>query len=164
MSSLLSNAARYSPEASVIRVAAVREGDCVAVSVADVGRGIPSEQLPGLFRRFARADCDDRGGETGLGLAICWGIVEAHGERIRAESGGPGLGARFTFTLPVVAGAAAQGLPLPARPGRGDEPGRPILVVDDDLKTLWHVRNTLSEAGYQPVVTAQPEEAPPSRG
>ena len=125
---LLSNAARHSPEESPIRLAAAREEDQVAISVADAGRGIPAGQLPGLFRRFARAD-GDRGDDTGLGLVICKGIVEAHGGRIRAESGGPGRGARFTFTLPTAVEAAAPGVPRRGRPG--PETGQPVLVVDD---------------------------------
>ena len=68
----------------------------VAVSVADEGRGVPSERLPGLFRKFSRIEAEDQGGDTGLGLAICKGIVEAHGGRIWAESDGPGQGARFS--------------------------------------------------------------------
>ena len=78
----------------------VREDVHVAVSVADEGRGIPSERLPYLFRKFTRTDGDDLGSGvagSGLGLAICKGIVEAHGGRIWAESEGPGMGARFTL-------------------------------------------------------------------
>ena len=102
---LLSNAAKHSSESSVITVTVVREDVHVAVSVADRGRGIPSERLPYLFRKFTRTDGDDLGSGvagSGLGLAICKGIVEAHGGRIWAESEGPGMGARFTFTIPTV--------------------------------------------------------------
>ena len=157
---LLSNAARNSPASSPIRVAAVPEGDHVAFSVVDEGRGIPSEQLPGLFRRFARGGSEDRGGDTGLGLAICKGIVEAHGGRIRAESGGLGLGSRFTFTLPAVATVSTEGHSLldADEPAAGED-GVPILVVDDDPQTLLHVRSVLSQSGYQPIVAADPEEA-----
>ena len=157
---LLSNAARNSPVSSPIRVAAVPEGDHVAFSVVDEGRGIPSEQLPGLFRRFARSGSDDRSGDTGLGLAICKGIVEAHGGRIRAESGGLGLGSRFTFTLPAAATVSTEGHSLldADEPAAG-EGGVPILVVDDDPQTLMHVRSALSQAGYQPIVAADPQEA-----
>ena len=120
LGNLLSNAARHSSESSVITVTAVREGVYVAVSVADEGRGIPAEQLPFLFRKFTRIEGDERGSGvlgSGLGLAICKGIVEAHGGRIWAESEGPGMGARFTFTLPSVeeSGSGTASIPTRAR-------------------------------------------------
>ena len=102
LGNLLTNAARHSPESSVIRVTVVREDVYVAFSVIDEGRGIPAENMPHLFRKFSRVHSEDQREDTGLGLAICKGIVEAHGGRIWAESDGPGLGARFTFTLPTV--------------------------------------------------------------
>ena len=108
LGNLLSNAARNSPETSGIRVTAVREDIHVALSVADEGQGIPAESLPRLFRKFSRVQSEEQGGDTGLGLAICKGIVEAHGGRIWAESEGPGLGARFTFTLPTVEDAVRR--------------------------------------------------------
>ena len=164
---LLTNAARHSPESSVIRVSAALEGVHVAVSVSDQGRGIPAESLPGLFRKFSVAQSGEPGGDTGLGLAICQGIVEAHGGRIRAESDGVGLGARFTFTLPTVETAVrstAGGLQPGAtgftreRQQEGPEQVR-VLAVDDDPNDLRYVRDTLVNAGYRPVVTGDPEEA-----
>ena len=82
LNNLFSNAARHSTGSSPIRVAAVRDGPHVAISVSDKGRGVPPEQLPHLFRKYAGMGSDGRkrGGEgTGLGLSICKGIVEAHG-------------------------------------------------------------------------------------
>ena len=158
LNNLLANAARQAPESSPIRVAAERDGVHVAVSVADDGRGIAPERLAQLFRKYSGAAVGERGtGGSGLGLAICKGLVEAHGGRIRAESGGVGLGARFTFTLPVAGEAGAPGPAPGAAPGRpaprqGREPDR-ILAVDDDPQTLRHVRDTLAEAGYSPLVT-----------
>ena len=161
---LMSNAARNSPESSVIRVSARRQDVNVAVSVADQGRGIPAESLPHLFRKFSRVQAEDQGGDTGLGLAICKGIVEAHGGRIWAESDGPGAGARFTFTLPTVEEAVSgtsPGLPqVSTRSAREDNGERVrILAVDDEPQALRYVRDTLFKAGYQPVVTGEPEEA-----
>ena len=167
---LLSNAAKHSSESSVITVTVVREDFHVAVSVADEGRGIPSERLPYLFRKFTRTDGDDLGSGvagSGLGLAICKGIVEAHGGRIWAESEGPGMGARFTFTIPTVEEAGsgtAIGLPplstsaarrAVAEAGEGAR----VLAVDDDPQALRYVRDALLKSGYTPVVTGDPEEA-----
>ena len=159
---LLTNAARHSPPDSAIRVSAVRDGVDVAVSVADEGRGIPTERLPHLFRKFSGADAGEQVGNTGLGLAICKGIVEAHGGRIRAESDGVGLGARFTFTLPtaVETGAASPASSGSARRGRVDREERVrVLAVDDDPQALRYVRDTLVRAGYSPLVTGDPQEA-----
>ena len=161
---LLTNAGRHSSESSVIRVSAVRQGVHVAISVADEGRGIPADRMAHLFRKFSRIEPENQGGGTGLGLAVCKGIVEAHGGRIWAESEGVGLGARFTFTLPAAGEAATAG--PEAISGRADRAPRPggdlhrILVVDDDPQTLRYVRDALSKAGYSPTVTADPEEVP----
>ena len=167
LGNLLTNAARHSPESSVIRVSAVREDVYVAVSVADEGRGIPAESLPHLFRKFSTVQSEEQSGDTGLGLAICKGIVEAHGGRIWAESDGPGLGARFTFTLPTVEAAGSATLnvlqPVSARSRRlaQEDLGERVrvLAVDDDPNDLRYVRDTLIESGYYPVVTGDPEEA-----
>ena len=112
LNNLLANAARHAPESSPIRIAAMREETYVAVSVADEGRGVAPERLPNLFRRHA-GDGQGATAGYGLGLAICKGLVEAHGGRIRAESAGAGRGATFTFTIPVAGepGAAADELP-----------------------------------------------------
>ena len=163
LNNLVANAARHSPEASPIRVSAAREGVHVAVSVSDKGRGVPADRLPHLFQKYA-GDDQDRSGGYGLGLAICKGLVEAHGGRIRAESGGAGQGTRFTFTLPAVeaAGAGAPGSLDPVRPD-SPQPGQEkyrILVLDDDPQTLRYVRDTLSKAGYLPLVTGDPRELP----
>ena len=86
----------------------------VTISVADEGRGVSAERLPQLFRKFSRTEGGDGGttvGGEGLGLAVCKGIVEVHGGRIWAESDGPGLGVRFTFTVPVVEEASNDWAP-----------------------------------------------------
>ena len=168
LNNLLANAARHAPELSPIQVAALRDGVHVAVSVSDEGRGVPPEQLPHLFRKHAGAA---GGGERerglagyGLGLAICKGLVEAHGGRIWAESAGTGQGTRFTFTIPA-AEEPGHGAEAGLGPG-GSEPSgdrrqeKRILVVDDDPQTLRYVRDTLDEAGYVPLVTGDPRELP----
>ncbi len=165
LNNLFSNAARHSPETFPIRVSAAQDGVYVAISVSDEGRGIPPEQLPHLFRKYARVG-DSQGGirGSGLGLAICKGLVEAHGGRIRAESGGVGLGARFTFTIPVAeerSSRAPAGFGRsPARSPKESREGIPILVVDDDRLMLRMVRDALSGVGYEAVVTGDPQQVP----
>ena len=159
LNNLFANAARHAPESSPIRVAAAREEAHVAVSVSDEGAGVAAERLPHLFRRHAGAAEGATAGH-GLGLAICKGLVEAHGGRIRAESAGPGRGATFTFTVPVAgepAAAAAGHAAGPPPVANRDAPPR-ILVVDDDPKMLRFVRGALSRAGYAPLVMGAPDD------
>ena len=163
LGNLLSNAAGYSPEGSPIQVSAEHEGVYVAVSVADEGRGFSAELLPELFRKFSRASGPATASGidgSGLGLAICKGIIEAHGGRIRAESEGPGLGARFTFTLPTV--ETASSFPSPAARGIRPAVRRQVrvLAVDDNPQDLRYVREVLVRAGYAPIVTGDPEDVP----
>ena len=163
LNNLLSNAARHSPESSPIRVEAARDGAHVAVSVADQGRGVPPEMLGQLFRKHVAltgGNAEHGAAANGLGLAICKGLVEAHGGRIRAESAGLGQGARFTFTLPVAEGGDVRAKARPAaKRTSGEAPAKPrILVVDDDPHALRHVRDALSKAGYAVRVTAEPDE------
>ena len=165
LGNLLSNAARHSPESSTIRVSATPGDLQISVSVSDEGRGIPAESLPHLFRKFSRIETEEQGGDTGLGLAVCKGIVEAHGGRIWAESDGPGLGARFTFTLPTVEQAGfvspepSHQLSAPSA-RRSEREQLRILAVDDDDQALRYIRDALVKSGYAVIATGDPEDVP----
>ncbi|WP_420617311.1 ATP-binding protein [Candidatus Palauibacter sp.] len=161
LNNLFDNAARYSPESSPILVEAARDGVHVAISVADQGRGIAPERLPHLFSKHAGADGTAGTVRHGLGLAICKGLVEAHGGRIRAESGGPGRGTRITFTVPAAPEATSASATSPTPPGAAERGRARILVVDDDPNTLRFVRDSLVTAGYAPIVTGDPQELAP---
>jgi signal transduction histidine kinase len=105
LANLIGNALKYSPAGARVRVAVERdsgEPGEIEVAVRDRGMGIPPAELPRLFDRFYRTPQAHASGltGTGLGLHICWGIVEAHGGRIWADSAGEGRGATFRFTLP----------------------------------------------------------------
>ncbi len=97
---LIDNAVKYSGDSRQIDVAVAVSPQTVEVSVADHGVGIPADQLTFIFDRFHRLEQLSAGG-AGLGLAICRGIVLAHGGKIWAESA-LGKGSTFRFTLPRV--------------------------------------------------------------
>ncbi len=99
---LISNAIKYSPQGGTLRVQGRHNEEQVIVSVSDEGIGIPAEDLERVFERFYRVN-DPRlpsASGVGLGLAVCRGIIEAHGGRIWAESS-VGRGSTFLFTLPL---------------------------------------------------------------
>jgi signal transduction histidine kinase len=100
---LLNNAVKYSPVGGRIEVI-LEKDDCNAiVTVQDSGMGLAQADAPHVFERFYRAQTVRRLEGTGLGLYICHAIVTAHGGRIWAESGGPGHGSTFGFSLPLLA-------------------------------------------------------------
>jgi len=109
---LVGNALKFTPKGGRITIGAVPQPGELLFSVADTGPGMAAANLPHVFDRFWRAERAERQG-AGLGLAICKGIVEAHGGRIWVESV-PGRGTTFYFTIPSApalderAGEAAQ--------------------------------------------------------
>ena len=98
---LLTNAVKYSPKRSTVRLEVRETAGGAAISVADEGYGIAREEQQKIFERFYRLKRDEKGGEegTGIGLALVKEIATQHGGRIEVESS-PGAGSRFTLTLP----------------------------------------------------------------
>jgi signal transduction histidine kinase len=113
LQNLIGNAIKFTPPGGAIGVLAEApsaEPGWVRISIRDTGPGVPDELRGRLFQKFAAGQQAGRG--SGLGLAFCRLVVEAHGGRIWAE-GEPGQGAIFIFTLPQ----ASQ-----ARPARSIAP------------------------------------------
>jgi signal transduction histidine kinase len=106
LSNLLGNALKFTHEGRGISVHVARLSGMLQISVEDSGVGIAHEDLPHIFTRFWQANRKSRAG-AGLGLAICKGIVEAHGGRIWAVSV-VGRGTTVCFTLHAVSHEVAS--------------------------------------------------------
>jgi two-component system sensor histidine kinase VicK len=102
LDNILDNATKYSEEGTEVVVSAQTIGQELLISIVDQGMGISVEERKRVFDRMYRIEqrrnAKIRG--VGLGLAICKGLVEAHGGRIWAESE-EGKGSTFSFTLPL---------------------------------------------------------------
>ncbi|MCZ0938706.1 MAG: response regulator [Caldilineaceae bacterium] len=158
-------AAGLPPGSSTVRVRAAREGLYVAVSLAAQRTEDVSGEPPRRLGRFPQVEDEDHSGDAGLALAVCRGIVEVHGGRLRIESGEAGDGSRFTITVPVAeweTGTAAPSAAVSAS-FRSDAAARDrlrVLAVDDDPQALRSLRDALWNAGYFPIATGDPEEVP----
>jgi two-component system, OmpR family, sensor histidine kinase KdpD len=103
MTNLLENAIRYTPGGSPIEVTIQAREEELLVNVADHGPGIPLPEREHIFDKFYRLcgtrDATGHAPGMGLGLAICQGIIQAHGGQIWVQEH-EGGGALFSFTLP----------------------------------------------------------------
>jgi PAS domain S-box-containing protein len=98
LDNLVGNAIKFTPPGGVVRVGAERvDAEALRIYVRDTGYGVPEELRPRLFLKFATGAQKGRG--SGLGLAFCRLVVEAHGGKIWLEND-PGAGASLVFTLP----------------------------------------------------------------
>ncbi|HZR19342.1 MAG TPA: ATP-binding protein [Verrucomicrobiae bacterium] len=102
VTNLLSNAIHFNRDRGEVRVTARSDNGTAILSVTDTGTGIPPEDLPHIFERFYRVDKARSRiqGKTGLGLAICKAIVEAHSGTIQVSSQ-LGVGSTFEVRLPT---------------------------------------------------------------
>ncbi len=157
---LLTHAARYCTDTTAIRISASSDDVFVAITISTNGFGVPGAGLSYLFRRLSPSGPDfarQAFNGDGLELAICKGIVEAHGGRIWAGFGAGGRGMSFTFTTPVVdepsALASAESFPPGAAISSSPRERIRVLVAVDDAVALRAVRNSLFGAGYTPIST-----------
>ncbi len=96
---LATNAVDAMPHGGVLKIASWGNGKSVIVEVSDTGVGIPSENVPKIFEPFFTTKEVGKG--TGLGLAVCYGILTEHGGSLDVQST-VGVGTTFTISLPAI--------------------------------------------------------------
>jgi len=149
---LVTNAAKYTPPGGHVRVTAGRDGDEIVVQVKDDGEGIDPQLLAHIFDLFKQGDrtIDRARGGLGLGLTIVKTLVELHGGRVSARSGGPGTGAELEVRLPASRSAGSQDAALPQldRSAARHRAMR-ILLVDDNQDAVLMLSEALDTLGYE---------------
>ncbi len=158
---LIKNAVKFTPEGGTITVSTRNECDEILVEVADTGMGIEPEAMRHIFDAFHQGDAETtrKFGGLGLGLAICRGVVEAHGGHISADSPGPGRGATFRIrlkTTDVPGDVREAGVRSVRDPHSAEIPARTrlnILLVEDEPTSLQLMSKLLVGLGHD-VVTA----------
>ena len=160
VSNLLSNALKFTEPQGRITVSVTREGDEAALRVRDNGRGIAPEMLHRVFDLFVQGEepLHRPEGGLGVGLALVRSIVQLHGGRVEAQSGGLGCGSEFIVRLPTV-----ESLPVPkeaAAKSDGPElPRRRILLADDNADAATTLDLLLQSLGQETRVAHDGEEA-----
>ena len=148
---LLSNASKFSAQGARIALSASVEGDAVEVSVRDSGIGLDPAQQAFIFDLFAQVDTSlerARGG-LGIGLTLARRLVELHGGRLSAASGGLGRGSEFIVRLPLHMAVEPAALEPPTRSFEPLPRGLRILVVDDNHDSADMLSLSLKMMGHQ---------------
>jgi CheY-like chemotaxis protein len=158
---------KFTPEKGIVRIRLTHEDGRARLSVSDTGRGIEPDLLPHVFDAFRQATAAPKRGQAGLGLglAIVHSLVQLHGGTVTVDSEGPGQGATFTVTLPLLtvgteAACGDAAAPEPARlAGAHDLHGVRVLDVEDHADSRDLVRIALEEASAEVVPAGSAAEA-----
>lgn len=150
VTNLLSNAAKFTPEGGAITLKASVEDDALTIIVTDTGVGMHPDLVKSMFEMFAQGPQLNRmTGGLGIGLALVKFIVGLHGGSVEGASAGPGLGSRFSFSIPIGAKAdepaevaSSRIIPRTPRPLR-------IVVADDNEDVIWPLVTMLRHAGHE---------------
>jgi signal transduction histidine kinase/DNA-binding response OmpR family regulator len=145
---LVSNAVKFSPEGSVVRIVVRASDDAIRMSVIDYGVGIDPQDHARVFLEFQQVDSriSRQFGGTGLGLTLVRKFVDMHGGTVELESA-LGAGSTFTVTLPLRFRGS-----MPPRAAAGESSGRRprVLVIEDETASFDGIAALLRAAGYEP--------------
>lgn len=160
-SNLLNNASKYTPPKGRIVVTMRTEGQSVLVRVSDTGIGIPPHMLESVFDMFVQVSGTSRAaqGGLGIGLTLVRSLVELHGGRVMAASGGAGSGTTMTVELPLVATTEAANLPASPAVAPHAARGHRIFVVDDNRDAADSLAHLLRLMGASASVAYGAREA-----
>ncbi|MES1026664.1 PAS domain S-box protein [Gloeocapsa sp. BRSZ] len=160
---LLSNAVKFTPNNGQVTVELRQINQLAQIRVLDTGKGINPQFLPHVFEYFRQEDGSTtrQFGGLGLGLAIVRQIVELHGGRVGAESGGENQGATFIVQLPTAQQMVANASEPIQTQTEVEAPlaGIQILLVDDEPDTREFQAFVLSQSGATVTAVASGFEA-----
>jgi signal transduction histidine kinase len=153
VANLLNNAAKYTDEAGDIQLAVDTEpGEhpMAAIRVRDNGRGLDAASLENLFELFFQVDgnLDRSDGGLGIGLSLVRTLVEMHGGKVEAKSGGRGKGSEFIVRLPCAAAPRSAGQGSDIAAGKATTRSIRILVVDDNRDSAESIGKLLELWGH----------------
>jgi signal transduction histidine kinase/ActR/RegA family two-component response regulator len=157
---LVNNAAKYTEPGGHISLTLERDGPTASIHIRDDGIGISPEALETIFEMFVQVDrsLDRTQAGLGVGLTLARQLVELHGGRIEARSGGKGKGSEFVVQVPIstVAEDAAT-VPLPAQKNAAKT--RRVLLADDNEDFAQSLGQLLSARGHEVRIARDGAEA-----
>jgi CheY-like chemotaxis protein len=149
---LLNNAAKYTEEGGHIGVSVERDDDMVTFHVRDNGMGIPRDMLSSIFELFKQMDrsLDRSQGGLGIGLTLVHKLIDMHGGRVEAFSGGLNQGSEFVVHLPIWLGEdSPPGPDATSVPSVAPSSRRRVLIVDDNTDAAHSLAMLMEVGGHE---------------
>ncbi len=161
LANLLTNAAKYTDPGGHIKLQVFRQHSELFMVVSDNGIGIPPENMSTVFDMFSqvKSAIDRSEGGLGIGLALVKGVVQLHGGRVSASSGGSRCGSTFTIALPLDSVRQEAPAPETAAGWRADRIRYRILVVDDNRDAAETLAALMELEGHTVRVALDAERA-----
>jgi len=155
LTNLILNAVDAMPHGGRLRIAGRRAGEMVQVEVSDTGIGMSRAVSRRVFEPFFTTKAE---GGTGLGLAVCYGIVRRRGGQLTVASI-PAGGTTLTIELPYAGVAPAAEAPKPEAVTPRPDRRRHVLFADDEAGLAAIVQRLLLLEGFEVTICSGGEEA-----
>jgi len=157
---LLTNAVKFTPSGGRIDIRLEQIDNQAQITIIDTGKGISPDFLPHIFESFRQEDASvtRKHGGLGLGMAIVYQLVEAHGGTVTADSPGEGKGATFTVRLPLLNVNSKENQSSPSPEQNLDLTNIRVLIIDDDPDSRELVSMVIAQAGAEATTVASAGE------